>query len=146
MLRNIVLGKKCLQIHSVSMDTNNTSISKALLFTAAQEKKISITTHYIPQWVSYRCSMYLLDNSADKQASSSIQFNKIRWNHYNLWISLVNKNWLRQQIKVQQERVIFWKTFCTYFTTKLGKTYFHIFLLGGIFHLHKKQLSRKIQS
>lgn len=66
MLRNIALGKKCLQIHSVSMDTSNTSISKALLFTVSQEKKTSVTTYYIPQWVNYRCSTYLSDNSAEK--------------------------------------------------------------------------------
>lgn len=126
MLRNTVLGKKCLQIHSVSIDTNNTSISKTLLSTVSQEKKIAITTHCIPQWVSHRCSTYLSDNSADKQASSSIQFDKIKWNHYNLRISHFNKDWFSQQIIVQQERVTFWKTFCTYFTTKLSFTFFYL--------------------
>lgn len=103
MLRNIVLSKKCLKIHSESIDTNNTSISKALLFTVSQEKKISTTIHYIPQWVSHRCSTYLSDNSADKQASSSIQFDKIKWNNYNLQINHLNKDWFSQQIKVQRK-------------------------------------------
>lgn len=126
MLRNTVLSKKCLQIHSVSIDTSNTSIRKALLFTVSQEKKISITTYYILQWVSHRCSTYLSDNSADKQAGSSIQFDKINWNHYNLQINHLNKDWFSQQIIVQQERVTFWKIFCTYFTTKLGFTFFYL--------------------
>lgn len=122
MLRNIALGKKGLQIHSVSIDTCNTSIAMHYYFQCLRKRK-----SHIPQM------FYILsDNSADKQANSSIQFDKIKWNHYNLWINLVNKDWLSQQIKVQQERVGFWKTSCTYFTTKLGKNIF-----SQLFHLEE---------
>lgn len=97
--------------------------------------------------MSYSCSTYHSDNSAHKHARYQyILTNKIKWNHRNLWINHVNKEWLSKQIKVKYERIIFWKPFCIYFTTKLEEKYLHNFLLGGILNFHKKLLSRKIQS
>lgn len=99
-MRNMYCQTKSVHKFTVwSVDTNHTSISELPLFIVSQGKKISSTTYL---WLSYSCSTYLSDNSADKQARYRYNVtDKIKWNHYNLWINHVNKEWLSKQIKVQ---------------------------------------------